>query len=70
MELFLVALLVASFIRVTGGISCGSGCAACWKDGDTTGVDIKFACYGDKEGCGSRCPGGYSGMHCAKTSRC
>ena len=70
MKIFLVALFVAGFIHIAAGISCGSGCAACWKDGGLNGADIKFACYGDREGCGSVCPDGYSGIHCAKSSRC
>ena len=70
MKLRLVAFVVANFVHMAAGLSCSTGCAACWLNGNTNGVDIKFACYGDKEGCGSRCPDGYSGMHCATSNRC
>lgn len=70
MKLSLATWVVVNSIHMVAGISCGSGCAACWKDGDQNGADVKFACYGDREGCGSRCPDGYSGIHCAKSSRC
>jgi len=65
-----IALVVnaAGFIYTTTGLRCGSDCAACWKDGDPDGVDTKFSCS-DKE-CGSVCPPGYHGIHCAKNSRC
>ena len=59
---------VAGFIHVTVGLSCTSGCAACWLNGDTTGLDTKFRC--PESDCGSDCPSGYNGMHCARTSRC
>ena len=51
------------------GLKCSSGCAACWKDNDPNGVDTKFSCSftGD---CGSTCPPGYNGIHCANYSRC
>ena len=49
------------------GLKCSSGCAACWKDNDLSGTDTKFSCSGD---CGSTCPPGYHGIHCAKYSRC
>lgn len=50
------------------GLKCGSNCSACWKDGDTTGVDTKFSC--DRDQCGDACPTGYHDMHCAKSERC
>lgn len=64
-----VALVItASFIHTGPAMACSSNCAACWKDGDTNGADIKPACTNGQ--CGTRCPTGYSGAHCAKEARC
>lgn len=71
-------IVVTSLIQHTAGLFCDSGCAACWRDGDKTGKDIKFQCYlksdtnkeNSKKGCGTVCPEGFSGMHCAKWERC
>ena len=75
MRMYLVVALVvmASFIpvgawRKAPGLWCHSDCAACWKDNDPNGVDIKFTC--DDEICGWTCPDGYHGLHCAKNGRC
>ena len=49
-------------------LTCDSNCAACWKDGDTTGADTKFTC--NNNDCGATCPAGYNDIHCAKYYRC
>ena len=64
-----LVITLASFTHTVQvlGKHCDSYCAACWKDG-SPGVDIKFSCMnGD---CGTGCPSGYSGIHCAKGERC
>ena len=38
-------------------------CAACWKDNDNIGTDIKFS-YADNGACGGVCLSGYNGIHC------
>lgn len=66
-----VLVVVASSFAYTVlvlGLKCGSNCSACWKDGDTTGVDTKFSC--DRDQCGDACPTGYHDMHCARSERC
>ena len=71
MKLYLCLALVAAagFIHTaTAGLRCDSACAACWKNGDLNGVDIKFTC--EEHTCGSVCPEGYNTLHCAKASRC
>ncbi|KAF8427916.1 hypothetical protein EV426DRAFT_374591 [Tirmania nivea] len=65
LEVALVA--AASIIQIAAGVKCDSNCAACWKNG-SPGVDIKFSCDGSH--CGSACPEGYHGIHCAKSERC
>ena len=61
-------ILASPHMALVLGLACDSDCAACWLDGDTHGTDIKFTC---REGhCGSKCPAGYNGIHCAKTERC
>jgi len=63
---------VASFIHTTvvDGLVCEDLCAACWKDGDPNGVDIKMRCEARNKGCAKNCPSGYSRMHCAQYKRC
>ena len=62
-------LIAAGLIQTAVGLNCASACAACWKDGSTTGEDIKISCSGNGY-CGNKCPQGYSDMHCAKSLRC
>ena len=58
-------------IQMAAGLKCDTGCAACWKDNNSDGVDTKFACGGDKgEHCNDVCPTGYNGIHCAAVERC
>ncbi len=65
--------VILGFVFATGiiqtavGLQCGTGCAACWKDGQP-GVDTKMLCAGGK--CNDFCPKGYSGKHCAADDRC
>ena len=63
-------LLAADFIQTAAGLHCDSECAACWKTGDTNGVDIKLSCGLGTRECGDTCPQGYEGIHCAKRARC
>lgn len=66
-------LLASGFIQTAVGIKCDSGCAACWKDNDSNGVDIKLSCGGGNLAagqCGDKCPTGYGRIHCAKAARC
>ena len=67
MQLFLghVFAFTAGSIHRVIGVQCSSYCAACWKDNDSTGVDIKFS--NEQENFGGWCPPGY---HCAKDARC
>jgi hypothetical protein len=75
MKLF-YALAVGMFfangvIQMAAGLKCNSGCAACWLDNNSDGVDTKFICTGDNGvHCGDACPTGYNGIHCAKIERC
>ena len=62
-----VTLATLTYTALVSGMACDSNCAACWKDG-SSGVDIKFSCINND--CGSACPTGYSGMHCATKLRC
>ena len=64
-----VTMATFTHMALVSGISCDSNCAACWKDNDTKGTDIKFSCN-DKNDCGSACPSGYHGIHCASPLRC
>jgi len=67
-----VALVTfATFIHtaLASGLQCSTDCAACWKDG-SPGTDIKFVCNKNSHDCGSACPTGYSGIHCASNWRC
>ena len=61
-------LFAAGLIQTAVGLNCDSGCVACWKDG-ASGVDAKFSCP-DGYHCGDGCPSGYSGLHCARETRC
>ena len=76
MKLSLPAAIViaVTFIHTTLvlGLNCGSDCAACWKDNDPNGADIKFKCVINlpNRECGSTCPAGYSRIHCAEWERC
>ena len=63
------SLIAAGLIQTAVGLHCNSWCAACWKDGSTTGEDIKINCSPDGY-CGEKCPKGYHDMHCAKDIRC
>ena len=67
-----VALVITAALGhlalLVSGISCGSACAACWKNDDNNGVDTKFFCKLGR--CGDACPDGYHGIHCARFSRC
>ena len=58
----------ASYIHMIVALRCSSSCAACWKDNDSNGVDIKFWCT--RGNCGTACPTGYSRIHCANKARC
>ena len=60
--------LANGVILMAAGLSCHTGCAACWLDNNSDGVDTKFQCNG--EDCGEVCPPGYNGLHCAKLARC
>ncbi|KAF8441175.1 hypothetical protein BGX38DRAFT_1204750 [Terfezia claveryi] len=66
-----VALVVgaAGFAHMTAGLTCSSGCSACFKIG-SPGVDTKISCKG--QDCGTACPPGYIGnsLHCATAARC
>ena len=69
MKLYLgIAIVAAGFIYTVAGIICNSDCAACWKDNDSDGTDIKFSCR--YRNCGWACPEGYSRIHCARAERC
>ena len=60
-----------SVIQMAAGLKCSSGCAACWLDNNSNGVDTKFTCTGDQGvHCGGACPSGYNGIHCADIDRC
>ena len=64
-------VVVASLIHTAMGLSCEDLCAACWKDNDPNGTDIKMQCNAKfSGGCGNTCPSGYSGIHCAQSKRC
>lgn len=72
---YLAALMVvaAGLLHTVAGLSCPAGCVACWKDNDTHGVDTKWSCpqvAGRWQDCGSGCPPGYNGLHCADGKRC
>lgn len=73
MKLYLrVALVIIASLThmaLVLGKKCDSRCAACWKDNNNDGVDIKFTCGSDYN-CGDSCPSGYSRLHCAKWERC
>lgn len=61
-------VVTAHYIHTAVALYCSSSCAACWKDNNKDGVDIKFWCT--KGECGTACPQGYSRMHCANKARC
>lgn len=71
-----VALVIAASLTHTAlvsGLQCGTGCAACWKDNNSDGTDIKFQCNEkapNNKDCGKGCPSGYNGIHCAAWERC
>lgn len=75
MKFYLPATLVvaATFthMALVSGLSCDSGCAACWKIG-SPGIDTKILCpdNGNKKECGNSCPSGYNRLHCANWYRC
>lgn len=62
-------VLTATFVYMplVLGLTCTTGCAACWKDGQP-GLDTKFSC--PDSNCAANCPLGFSNMHCAETKRC
>ena len=60
--------LASGFIQTAVGIQCDSQCAACWKNNNSNGADIKIRCGSND--CGNSCPTGYSDLHCAKAFRC
>ena len=63
-------VFAGSFIQTVVGVTCDSGCAACWKIG-SPGIDIKMGCDPDPNfDCGDECPSGYEGIHCARYRRC
>jgi len=64
------SLLAAGLIKTTVGLQCGSSCAACWKDDDPNGADIKISCSSVNGYCGDKCPKWYHDLHCAKYARC
>jgi hypothetical protein len=69
MKVLLGLIFAAEIIQSVAGIEChSSNCAACWKIG-SPGIDIKIPC-GPKGECGDKCPDGYEGIHCAKSTRC
>ena len=72
MKLYLeVALVItATFTHMVAvsALKCSSDCAACWQDGNTSGVDTKIIC--PNEDCGTNCPPGYNSLHCAQYERC
>lgn len=59
-------VFAAGIIQTAVGLQCGTGCAACWKDGQP-GLDVKMLCSRE---CDDFCPQGYSGKHCASDNRC
>ena len=68
-----LVFIAMSLIQPAAGIDCQSTCAACWRDNDNTGKDIKVQCYpkaDNQGGCGDACPDGFSRIHCAKKERC
>ena len=66
--LAIIFMVAFSHMALVLGLECNSDCAACWKIGDTTGVDTKFSCNNGY--CGTVCPEGYHDIHCARDSRC
>ena len=68
LQVTLVITAIFTNMALVSGLSCDSNCAACWKVDDITGEDTKFTCNNGH--CGSTCPPGYNGIHCARYERC
>jgi hypothetical protein len=63
-------VFAGGFIQTAAGITCPSGCVACWKIG-SPGIDIKMGATPTPTLiAGDECPSGYEGIHCASSRRC
>ena len=67
----ILGFVFATGIQTAVGLRCGTGCAACWKDGSpATGIDTTMLCNDGGRSCDDSCPKGYGSKHCASDDRC